>query len=425
MHEQSKAAKRRVGQPAFMTRYFVGQGIDIGAGPDGLSRYCGVFPLLRAVRDWDLPDGDAQYLDGVADQSLDFVHASHCLEHMRDPRVALANWLRVLRPGGHVVVTVPDEDMYERGVWPSRRNADHKWTFSAGKRESWSPVSVNVLDLAREFADLAELERLEVVRDFFRPELDGDQTMTPVAECAIEFVLRRSAAPPGLPPAARPLLPPTGRLRVRACRHGPLVFDPTDGEGAALDRHGEYAEPLLGVLCAILRPGDVALSYGGGGAVAAALARRVQPGGTVHAVALQPQDGAKLVANALLNELDGLHPATTAVAPDDLPLSACRLIHADIGTDMAWLLQGALATLGAQRPWLALHADDPALAAAILSRGAGAGYAAFWHVAPLALPRSHFGLTDPGPPRGTLVLAPPGATLHGLPAATGPDWRAA
>jgi hypothetical protein len=80
--------------------------------------------------------------------------------------------------------------MYERGRWPSI-NPDHKVTFTVYKTESWSPVSVNLIDLVREFSADVELERLNVVRDFFQPEVEGDQTMGPNAECAIEIVLRR------------------------------------------------------------------------------------------------------------------------------------------------------------------------------------------------------------------------------------------
>jgi hypothetical protein len=48
---------------------------------------------------------------------------------------------------------VPDEDLYEQGVWPSTFNDDHKWTFTIDKRQSWSPVSVNVTDMVRELPD--------------------------------------------------------------------------------------------------------------------------------------------------------------------------------------------------------------------------------------------------------------------------------
>ena len=192
MWEQSKAAKRRYQDGAFHSRYFVGAGIDIGGQPDPLEQYIPIFPRMRSVRTWDIEDGDAQYMKGVADRSLDFVHASHCLEHLEDPRRGLIEWIRIVRPGGFLIITVPDEDLYERGHWPSRYNEDHKWTFTIHKRRSWSPRSINVLDLVTEVSHLVEVERIVLLRDFFRESLmEIDQTLTPVAECAIEFVLRK------------------------------------------------------------------------------------------------------------------------------------------------------------------------------------------------------------------------------------------
>lgn len=194
MWEQSKAAKRRFNDGAFLSRYFVGHGVDIGGRPDPLAQYAGVFPRIVSVRTWDIEDGDAQLMQTVADSTYDFVHASHSLEHMVDVHVALENWIRVLKPGGHMVITVPDEDLYEQGKWPSQRNGDHKWTFTMAKRTSWSPNSVNVVDLALRYCDRMSLERLVLQRDFFRDELRNqlpDQTLTPVAECAIEVVWRK------------------------------------------------------------------------------------------------------------------------------------------------------------------------------------------------------------------------------------------
>jgi SAM-dependent methyltransferase len=193
MWEQSKAAKRRFSDGAFHTRYLVGEGIDIGAGPDPLSQYIDVFPLLMSIVPWDLEQGDAQYMAGVPDERFDFVHSSHTLEHMQDPRVALANWARIVKPGGYLIVTVPDEDLYEHGQWPSRYNPDHLWSFTIYKPASALPKSINVIDLAREVGDALELERLLLVRDFFRKDIppDTDQTATFAAECAIEIVWRK------------------------------------------------------------------------------------------------------------------------------------------------------------------------------------------------------------------------------------------
>jgi SAM-dependent methyltransferase len=197
VREQSKSAKRRYNDGAFHSRYFVGHGLDIGGKPDPLALYVSVFCLLKSVRTWDLEDGDARYLRGLGDSAFDFVHSSHCLEHMVDVEESLRNWIRVLKPSGYLIVTVPDEDLYEQGIWPSRHNRDHKWTFTMAKSSSWSPRSVNMIDLVRTFVDQLQLERLTLHSDFYRPTDGGtisDQTMTPVAECSIEMVCRKREA---------------------------------------------------------------------------------------------------------------------------------------------------------------------------------------------------------------------------------------
>ncbi|WP_119342864.1 methyltransferase domain-containing protein [Facilibium subflavum] len=193
-YEQSKSTKRRYNIGAFHQRYFVGNGVDIGGKPDPMGQYVGVFPLMRSVRIWDLQDGDAQYMKGVDDASYDFVVSSHCLEHLHDPKQGLGNWIRIVKPGGYLVITVPDEDLYELGHWPSRFNHDHKHSFTIHKKSSWSPVSINVFELLASFTDVVEVEKIELVRDFFRDQLKAknfDQTRTVVAECCIEFILRK------------------------------------------------------------------------------------------------------------------------------------------------------------------------------------------------------------------------------------------
>jgi len=191
MNEMTKATKRRVHVPAFQ-RYFNGDGIDVGCGNDSLSKWSHLFPAMRSVAPWDWPQGDAQTLAKVPNNTYDFLHSSHCLEHMREPFEAMHNWIRVVRSGGHLVVMVPDEDMYEQGVWPSRFNGDHKWTFTVFKPKSWSPKSVNLLDMLKVLCTTrgVEVERIEVLRDFYLGLKGTDETMGD-AECAIEFVLRK------------------------------------------------------------------------------------------------------------------------------------------------------------------------------------------------------------------------------------------
>ncbi|OAN53724.1 SAM-dependent methyltransferase [Paramagnetospirillum marisnigri] len=192
MKETCKATLRRLGQPDFATRYFVGQGLDVGATTDPLSQFSELFPLIKGVRLWDGIDGDPQYLTGLADNSFDFVHVAFALQRMPDPLEALRHWFRVLRPGGHLIVTVPDEDMYEQGFWPSRYNLENRWTFTVFKTKSWSPVSVNLVDAVRVLGAQADIRRLEVMASGYRHTLPRfDQTLTPVAECAIELVVRK------------------------------------------------------------------------------------------------------------------------------------------------------------------------------------------------------------------------------------------
>lgn len=119
---------------------FTGKGIDIGCGPD---------PVTPDVRRFDVEDGDANVISQFVHEQFDFVYSSHCLEHMHDPRAALLEWWKLVKPGGHLFFIVPDEDLYEQGIFPSRGNPDHKATFTISKSQSWSAVSHNVLDLAR------------------------------------------------------------------------------------------------------------------------------------------------------------------------------------------------------------------------------------------------------------------------------------
>ncbi len=192
MHEQSKAAKRRFNDGNFHSKYFRGVGIDIGAGNDCVERVQHAFPGIRRVKNWDLDDGDGQYLETVPNEQYDFLHSSHSLEHMVDWKIALDNWIRVVKPGGYLIITVPEEEMYEKRRWPSNFNSDHKWSFTF-KTDSPMPKSVNVLELASYCNNRATVEKLELINQFFYYNIDSelDQTQLPNVECCIEIILRK------------------------------------------------------------------------------------------------------------------------------------------------------------------------------------------------------------------------------------------
>lgn len=105
--------------------YLCGSGLEIGAlhlplplPPGATAKYVdrAVREELRAqhpelepfeIVEPDLID-DGELLATVADGSQDFVVANHFIEHCEDPIGAIGNQLRVLRPGGHVVMAVPE-----------------------------------------------------------------------------------------------------------------------------------------------------------------------------------------------------------------------------------------------------------------------------------------------------------------------------
>lgn len=192
MFEQSKAAKRRYNIGNFHSKYFVGSGIDVGAGQDSLLLNINMFRGIVSVRSWDIQDGDAQYMETIEDDKFDFLHSSHCLEHMVDPSIALINWIRITKPGGYLVITIPEETMYEHDQWPSKFNSDHKWSFRL-KHKSSLPKSINVYDLAQKVLSKATAVKVELIDEFYNPQYVGvDQTMFPNSECSIEIILRKN-----------------------------------------------------------------------------------------------------------------------------------------------------------------------------------------------------------------------------------------
>ena len=54
---------------------------------------------------------------------------------MDDPRSAIIDWYQLVKPGGYLIILVPDKDLYEQGAWPSMFNSEHKWTFTIKKND--------------------------------------------------------------------------------------------------------------------------------------------------------------------------------------------------------------------------------------------------------------------------------------------------
>lgn len=105
---------------ALLAPYCQGNGLDIGAGGDPIVP--GAICLDRAenskgrAHEGSHPThlvGDAGNLFWFRDGVMDYVYSSHCLEDAIDTGAWLVEWGRVLRPGGHLVLFLPDQKTYE------------------------------------------------------------------------------------------------------------------------------------------------------------------------------------------------------------------------------------------------------------------------------------------------------------------------
>ena len=163
-------------------------GLEIG-GPSGVFGDAGVLPLYRLVAGLDncvfavetIWEGrraeghtfsyhprkangfnfirEATDLHGIGDHRYDFVLSSHNLEHISNPVKALKEWMRVVKPGGAIIVLLP---YY-------RRTFDH--------RRKPTPVEHMLEDyeLGRDERDLTHLEEVLELHDLSRDPAAGSK----------------------------------------------------------------------------------------------------------------------------------------------------------------------------------------------------------------------------------------------------------
>jgi len=95
-------------KPSRASTHFVG--IDIsGAAAKVASQVCPEASIIHG----------SMYQVPLAKNSEDVIVCTEVLEHLLEPRRALDEMMRVLRPGGHVLVSVPDGDIDE---WEGHNN---------------------------------------------------------------------------------------------------------------------------------------------------------------------------------------------------------------------------------------------------------------------------------------------------------------
>ena len=187
-HEATKLYKRWE-RNEILNRYLSGRVLDVG---------CGDSRIRDTAVGFDKQQGDGQLLAGVPNESYDTVFSSHFLEHIPNPLEGLLNQWRVLKPGGYLIIYVPDEDLYEQGCWPSQGNTDHKHTFTISKDETWSPASRNITDLIQYLPrrKVISMRIIDTNYDYDKLTKGVDQTGYENTEAAIEVIIQK--APPQL-----------------------------------------------------------------------------------------------------------------------------------------------------------------------------------------------------------------------------------
>jgi SAM-dependent methyltransferase len=230
MGETAKARSRRQ-REGWFARYVPldRPGIDIGCGRD---------PLNAVFRRYDQAygDGDAQFMAGVPDNSFTTVYASHVLEHVHDPGIALENWYRILAPGGYLLISVPHRDLYERRkTLPSRWNGDHKTFWLPETHEP--PITRGLRQTIGDSLSLAVLVELRIVNEGY---IDPGPEHHAHGEFSIEAVLRKPHDPAESDPDFRARLAwwLRGARRLRAFlpgalgNHVPVPAAPHTGAGS-------------------------------------------------------------------------------------------------------------------------------------------------------------------------------------------------
>ena len=117
-----------------IVQYTRGRGLDVGCGSfKAFDHFIGVDNGHHAREfGWDIkPDvhvADATDLSVFSSQSMDFIFSSHLLEHIEDTEKTLREWWRVIKPGGYLVLYLPDKTLYPN-IGTDGANPDHKHDF--------------------------------------------------------------------------------------------------------------------------------------------------------------------------------------------------------------------------------------------------------------------------------------------------------
>lgn len=190
-HPQAPQGKESAKIRPFTTHYTQGRGLDIGCGSEKLwHESIGI----DSGKQWGRPvadiTGDGSDLTFFANHSMNYVFSSHFLEHVVDYRGTLAEWWRVIRPGGFLVLYLPHKHLYPNIGQPGA-NPDHKHDFlpqdiglamqdiARGTGEGWTLVEDEVRAGGHEYSFY------QVYRKRSDPQIVVDPWRKPAKSCLV------------------------------------------------------------------------------------------------------------------------------------------------------------------------------------------------------------------------------------------------
>jgi ubiquinone/menaquinone biosynthesis C-methylase UbiE len=120
--------------------------LDVPAGQGALAarlidagfnvRCCDLYPQIFRLEGVDIKHGDLDVALPFSDQSFDYVTCIEGLEHIENPQQAMREFARVLKPEGHLIISVPNIlNIEERLKWLLYGYTSHFKPISRAERE--------------------------------------------------------------------------------------------------------------------------------------------------------------------------------------------------------------------------------------------------------------------------------------------------
>lgn len=129
-------------------KYLSGKIIDIGCGGDKVCRSA----IGVDIRKTDAVDVVVPQITALSDlfpKDFDVVFSSHCLEHIADDVGVIKNWVKLLNPGGLMVLYLPDVRYY------TQHNPEHvhEYTYDSFMFDVEEKTGMSVVDSGLDVGD--------------------------------------------------------------------------------------------------------------------------------------------------------------------------------------------------------------------------------------------------------------------------------